>query len=390
MADLAPAIKGAAGELADIVVAMDAAKKAGGGLRETLEALNPNGNTFRATAAGVMILSDAEARLFDQMRKNKTEWAAWNAARKAGGTEAAAQYFQDYADKVQAAAKAFSPLTEAEAAQKDMETELAQATDDGAAARARQAAANRDAAASYFDLKAAALAAWEAEKKSAAVAGAVQQLRQDEYNSRWAGGLDKVRDAMTGVAGAAQGGLLAAMQALAKAGQALKMPEWLTESLAKVAALMQGYVQMKTRAQEAFHVVGEAARGAAESIASGMADALFDAKRKLIDLESVARGILGMLLSYGIRLGVAALFPTLAPAMGLLGKSMPTGGGMVSGAADKAGPVMPPASGGQVNMVVNVKGVVDVTDPMSIRKLTTAIQTDLRRVNRFNGLGVTA
>jgi SAM-dependent methyltransferase len=47
-----------------------------------------------------------------------------------------------------------------------------------------------------------------------------------------------------------------------------------------------------------------------EQCLASMTEALFDAKQKLIDLGSIARGIIGMLLSYGIRLGVAAMFST--------------------------------------------------------------------------------
>lgn len=63
----------------------------------------------------------------------------------------------------------------------------------------------------------------------------------------------------------------------------------------------------------AMRTIAEAASMAANSIGSSIANAVFDSKARLIELKDLARQILGMVLSYGIRFGLTALGVPMVP-----------------------------------------------------------------------------
>jgi hypothetical protein len=161
----------------------------------------------------------------------------------------------------------------------------------------------------------------------------------------------------------------------------------LDETRAAAAAAEAALHKTKTAADTAFSTAENAARAAADTIADSFTAAVFDSKRKLIDLRSIAGSIFGMLMSYGVRYAIGALIPGLAPAMGFAKSAGPVAAAPAPG-LKSAGPVGPaPAAGsaGPVSLTVNVSGVVDVTNPLSVRRLATAIQAELDAVAKFHG-----
>lgn len=152
------------------------------------------------------------------------------------------------------------------------------------------------------------------------------------------------------------------------------------EGIAADLAAKEAAKELGAASSEAFTTAEMAARSAADSIVSGFTAAVFEGRRQLFDLRSAAQSIFSMLASYGVRWGISALFPVLAPVMGIVP-------GKAAG-ADKAGPVTMPAggaSGAPIALTVNVSGVVDVTNPLSARRLAEAIYDELGRVGKTHG-----
>lgn len=134
---------------------------------------------------------------------------------------------------------------------------------------------------------------------------------------------------------------------------------------------------------DAFSVAQLSARAAADGISASFTAAVFDSKRKLLDLKSTAEQIFGMLVDYGFRWAVATVIPELAPVMGF-GKA--AGGNTGGNKSAVAPPVSAKSMGGApISLTVNVQGVVDVTNKLSVRRLVTAIYDDLLEVAKTHG-----
>ncbi len=86
--------------------------------------------------------------------------------------------------------------------------------------------------------------------------------------------------------------------------------------------------RMKDAGVRAMTMIGDAAYMVADAIGQSISRAVFDSKAKLLDLANIMQSILGMVLSYGVRFGIASIGGPgsfLAGAMGF------AGGGVVPG-----------------------------------------------------------
>lgn len=139
---------------------------------------------------------------------------------------------------------------------------------------------------------------------------------------------------------------------------------------------------------------------AAEGLADSFGDAVFRAQNLLEGLANAARSVMSSLLSGLMKLGLAKIFPSLAPAWGFVApKSSMTGNHLKAGQAswvgengrelwvpDTAGTVVPSGqvSGPQsvtIPVTINYTGR-DINDPIEFRKLANRLQSELEKIAR--------
>lgn len=126
----------------------------------------------------------------------------------------------------------------------------------------------------------------------------------------------------------------------------------------------------------------------ADQLSNNLSAAIMGAKVKLLDLATIAETILSMAFRYAISAGVNAIFPgagfAAGAAMGGPGSGvdgLPMGG-------KSMGAIPPPADkgpGSPIALTVNVRGILDPTDRLSVRRLTNVIYEDLARVQKHHG-----
>lgn len=182
---------------------------------------------------------------------------------------------------------------------------------------------------------------------------------------------------------------------------------WLVDLLPAIRAFLRaqasGQEEVKDKieetswaAREQSKIMRSAFADAAEGLASSFADAVFYAQNLLEGLANTARSVLSMIATGLIKLGLAKIFPSLAPAWGFVEtpkKSM-TGGRLAAGQAswvgengrelwipDTAGTVVPSSKLGggaptiNVALTINVSG--DITrDPMAFRAFAIRLRRE--------------
>lgn len=123
-----------------------------------------------------------------------------------------------------------------------------------------------------------------------------------------------------------------------------------------------------------------------DQLSKNLAAAIMGAKRQLLDLGSIAESILSMALQFAIRAGVNAILPGAgaAPIPGMQG---PTPSGVPLGKALGAIPGPGGAGGVTINggVTLAVKGSIDPSDRLTIRRTATAVYDELLKISKHHG-----
>lgn len=156
-------------------------------------------------------------------------------------------------------------------------------------------------------------------------------------------------------------------------------------------------------AQAQAKIMHQAFADAAEGLASSFADAVFQAENLLEGLANTARSVLSMLATGLIKLGLAKIFPSLAPTWGFVDKpkSSMTGGHLAAGQAswvgengrelwipDQSGTVVPASKMGG-GLTINVPITIyqangDITkDPIELRRLAIHLRREFEALAKM-------
>ncbi len=297
--------------------------------------------------------STANRKSFLDLTNDADAYAKWEEAGRSGGRKAAQAFFDSWREERDKAQDGFAALT----------------------FEADPGAAPTDA------MAVALIARTKATERATRAAAALAALDNGTTRTKAAGDTDKVTKAARELGGAMN------MVGVAINGAFFTEGDRNPFLGMKVDLMQINYAaqEVATTGTRAFEMVGDAARATADSIANSVTAAVFDSKQKLIDLEGVARSVLGMLVSFGIRWGLATAFPAIAPAMGFAKSG---GAGVAApGGPPAAPPVAAPdkSAGAPVALTVNVRGVIDAGNPLSVRRLATAIYDELGAVARQHG-----